>query len=133
MSVGRTLTARHDCAGLVRWRYDDPYREPVTPASKDARGTIVARRRSANHLVVRDLAQDEAMEIGMTRRIDLTAQTWHALEALTLETGRPANDLAEEAFCDLFEKHRRPRSLREALREAAPPFHADEPLPRKRA
>ena len=69
----------------------------------------------------------------MTRRIGLTAQTWHALEALTWETQRPVNDLAEEAFRDLFEKHRRPRSLREALREAARPVDAHGPRPRKRA
>jgi hypothetical protein len=59
--------------------------------------------------------------IRMTRRIDLTAQTWHALETLSWETERPLNELAEEAFSDLFEKRRRPRSLREALRDAARP------------
>jgi len=58
--------------------------------------------------------------IRMTRRIDLTAQTWHALETLAWETQRPVNDLAEEAFSDLVKKHRRPRS-REALRDAARP------------
>jgi hypothetical protein len=52
----------------------------------------------------------------MTRRIELTAQTWHALDVLSWETERPVSDLAEEAFADLFSKHRRPRSLREALR-----------------
>ena len=54
----------------------------------------------------------------MTRRIDLTTQTWHALETLAWETQRPVNDLAEEAFSDLLKKRRRPRSLREALRDA---------------
>ena len=57
----------------------------------------------------------------MTRRIDLAAQTWHALETLSWETERPLNELAEEAFSDLFEKRRRPRSLREALSDAARP------------
>ena len=60
----------------------------------------------------------------MTRRIDLTAQTWHALETLAWETQRPVNDLAEEAFADLFKKRRRPSSLREALRDAAGPIHS---------
>jgi hypothetical protein len=55
----------------------------------------------------------------MTRRIELTAQTWHALDSLSWERERPLNELAEEAFTDLFKKHRRPRSLREALRELA--------------
>ena len=71
----------------------------------------------------------------MTRRIDLTSQTWHALETLAWETQRPVNDLAEEAFSDLFKKRRRPRSLREALRDAAllHPFDYGTPIRRKRA
>ncbi len=55
----------------------------------------------------------------MARRIELSAQTWHALDALSWETDRSLNELAEEAFADLLKKHRRPRSLREALRELA--------------
>jgi hypothetical protein len=51
----------------------------------------------------------------MARRIELTAQTWHALDDLSQETGRHLNDLAEEAFADLLKKRRQPRSLREAL------------------
>jgi len=71
----------------------------------------------------------------MTRRIDLTPQTWHALETLAWATQRPLNALAEEAFSDLLEKHRRPRSLREALRDAArpPPLPDRAPHLRKRA
>ena len=59
----------------------------------------------------------------MARRIELSSQTWHALDALSWEMERPLNDLAEEAFSDLLKKHYppryRPRSLREALREFA--------------
>jgi len=59
--------------------------------------------------------------MSMSHRIDLTAQTWHALDTLSWETERPLNDLAEEAFADLLKKLHRPRSLRDALREAAGP------------
>ena len=38
----------------------------------------------------------------MTRRIELTAETWPALDNLQHETGRPLHDLAEEAFSDLI-------------------------------
>ncbi len=61
----------------------------------------------------------------MTRRIELSAPTWHALDALSWETERPVNDLAEEAFADLLKKHRRPRSVREALRALAQPSSSD--------
>jgi hypothetical protein len=67
----------------------------------------------------------------MARRIELSSQTWHALDALSSELERPLNDLAEEAFLDLLKKHHppryRPRSLREALREFARsrPFNDD--------
>lgn len=69
----------------------------------------------------------------MARRIELTAQTWHALDALSRATGRPLHDLAEEAFSDLLAKRRGPRSLREALREAARrhPFSDDGTRTRK--
>ena len=68
----------------------------------------------------------------MARRIDLTAQTWRALDTLSWETERPINDLAEEAFADLFKKHHRPRSLREALREAERPSRFGDERPRFR-
>jgi hypothetical protein len=55
----------------------------------------------------------------MARHIELSGQTWHALDVLSWETERPLNDLAEEAFSDLLKKHHGPRSLREALRELA--------------
>ena len=68
----------------------------------------------------------------MTRRIELTAQTWHALDVLSWETERPVSDLAEEAFTDLFSKHRRPRSLREALRALGRPASSGSDDVRKR-
>ncbi len=55
----------------------------------------------------------------MGRRIELTPETWHALEALSRDTGRSIHSLADEAVGDLLKKHRRPRSLLEALRESA--------------
>jgi hypothetical protein len=54
----------------------------------------------------------------MAHRIDLKPETWHALDDLSRASRRPLHDLAEEAFSDLLRKRRRPRSLRQALREA---------------
>jgi hypothetical protein len=50
------------------------------------------------------------------RRIQLRLQTWHALDELAHEFSCSVHSLAEEAFRDLLKKHRRPVSLREALR-----------------
>lgn len=58
-------------------------------------------------------------ERNVGRRIELSSETWHALDALSRDEGRSVHDLAEEAFRDLLRKHRRPRSLLEALRESA--------------
>jgi len=55
----------------------------------------------------------------MGRRIEAKPQTWHALDELAREEDRSVHSLAEEAFADLLKKHRRPRSLLEALRESA--------------
>lgn len=60
------------------------------------------------------------------RRLTSSAATWHALEALADELGLSLEDLAEEAFADLLRKHRRPRSLREALRESARQYPAND-------
>jgi predicted transcriptional regulator len=53
------------------------------------------------------------------RRIELGPETWHALDALARDESRSVHSLAEEAFTDLLRKHRRPRSLLQALRESA--------------
>ena len=53
------------------------------------------------------------------RRIEFNPETWHALNQLGLDSGKRVQDLAEEAFRDLLKKHRRPVTLRDALRESA--------------
>ena len=60
----------------------------------------------------------------MARRIELTPETWHALDELQYETGLSLHELAEEAFADLLKKRRQPRSLIEALRDVAQRHHA---------
>jgi hypothetical protein len=64
------------------------------------------------------------MDKRMARRIELTPETWHALDELQYETGQPLHELAEEAFVDLIKKRRQPRSLIEALRDVAQRHHA---------
>ena len=55
----------------------------------------------------------------MRKRLELDAETWHALHFLGRDTMKSLQELADEAFSDLLRKHRRPVSLREALRESA--------------
>jgi len=66
-------------------------------------------------------------EVG--RQIKLSAETWHALDGLSRDEDRSVHSLAEEAFRDLLKKHRRPRSLREALRESARQYPANDHEP----
>jgi len=75
--------------------------------------------------------QRSGPEVG--RRIEVGPETWHALDALSRDEGRSLHSLAEEAFCDLLKKHRRPRSLLEALRESTRQHPAnDQVKPRAR-
>ena len=53
------------------------------------------------------------------KRIAFDGATWHILQQLSLDTGKRLQDLAKEAFSDLLKKHRRPITLRDALREAS--------------
>lgn len=64
------------------------------------------------------------MDKRMVRRIELTPETWHALDELQYATGRPLHELAEEAFADLLKKRRQPRSLKEALLQVTQRMHA---------
>lgn len=60
------------------------------------------------------------------RRLTASAATWHALEELAHDLGTPLHAIVDEAFGDLLRKHRRPRSLREALRESARQYPAND-------
>ena len=53
------------------------------------------------------------------KRLEFDAETWHALHFLGRDTMKSLQELADEAFRDLLRKHRRPVSLKEALRESA--------------
>jgi len=68
-----------------------------------------------------------APEVG--RRIEARPETWRALDELSGDTDRSVHSLAEEAFRDLLKKHRRPRSLLEALRESARQHPANDHAP----
>lgn len=60
------------------------------------------------------------------RRIAASEATWHALDQLCDDLGVDLHELAGEAFEDLLRKHGRPTSLREALRESARQFPAND-------
>ena len=52
--------------------------------------------------------------------VEFDAETWHALHLLGRDSLKSVQELAEEAFADLLKKHRRPVTLKQALRESAP-------------
>jgi hypothetical protein len=52
------------------------------------------------------------------KRIEFDAETWQALHFLGRDCMKTLQELADEAFRDLLRKHRRPVSLKEALRES---------------
>jgi hypothetical protein len=52
------------------------------------------------------------------RRIEFDTELWHALNHLSRDSGIQIHELADEAFRDLLKKHRRPITLRDALRES---------------
>jgi len=54
----------------------------------------------------------------LRKRIAFDAATWHALHHLSLDRRVSLQQLADEAFGDLLKKHRRPITLREALKES---------------
>ncbi len=61
--------------------------------------------------------------------IQFDRETLHALELLARDSMKDFQELAEEAFRDLLKKHRRPTTLKEALRESARQYPANDPAP----
>ena len=66
------------------------------------------------------------------KRIGFSDDVWQALDLLALDTGRSVESLADEAFRDLLEKHQRPLTLKDALRESARRLPANDDAPPKR-
>ncbi len=61
--------------------------------------------------------------------IQFDRETLHAVELLARDSMKDFQELAEEAFRDLLKKHRRPTTLKEALRESARQYPANDPAP----
>jgi len=53
--------------------------------------------------------------------IEFPPEIWLALDLLAKDLGTSVQALADEAFADLLRKHRRPTSLKEALRRIGTP------------
>jgi hypothetical protein len=52
------------------------------------------------------------------KRIQLDDETWHALNQLANDRVQDFQELADEAFADLLQKHGRPTDLKTALRQS---------------
>lgn len=66
------------------------------------------------------------------KRVIFDDETWRAIDLLARDKMMDFQELAAEAFRDLLKKHRRPISLKEALRESARLNPANDPGPGKR-
>jgi predicted DNA-binding ribbon-helix-helix protein len=53
------------------------------------------------------------------KRVQFDDETWLALDVLARDRKMSFQELAEEAFSDLLEKHHRPTDLRSALTRSA--------------
>ncbi len=70
------------------------------------------------------------------KRVQFDDATWSALDLLARDRMMDFQELADEAFCDLLRKHRRPVDLKSALRQSADdraPVHRFPKKPRRRS
>jgi hypothetical protein len=51
--------------------------------------------------------------------IGFDPETRQALDLLSRDSGRTLQQLADEAFADLLDKHHRPRTLKDALKQSS--------------
>jgi hypothetical protein len=66
------------------------------------------------------------------KRVQFDDETWQAIGLLASDTMKDFQELADEAFSDLLKKHKRPRSLNEALRQSVRQVPANENVDEKR-
>jgi hypothetical protein len=52
------------------------------------------------------------------KRVQFDDETWHALDQLAKDRMQDFQELADEAFTDLLQKHGRPTDLKTALRQS---------------
>jgi predicted DNA-binding ribbon-helix-helix protein len=66
------------------------------------------------------------------KRVQLDDETWLALDILARDRMMSFQELADEAFRDLLEKHHRPTNLKSALKQSAGMHVRDMPTQSKR-
>jgi hypothetical protein len=77
--------------------------------------------------------RSKSSEGSRRKLIQFDAETWQALHMLSRDSLKSVQELAEEAFGDLLKKHRRPVTLKQALRESLRAHPAnDQPAKRRR-
>jgi hypothetical protein len=60
-------------------------------------------------------------------------EIWQAVHQLSLDSLKSVQELADEAFADLLKKHRRPVTVKDALRESARLLPANDPSAGRKA
>jgi hypothetical protein len=66
------------------------------------------------------------------KRVQFDEATWQAIDLLGRDRMMDFQELADEAFRDLFKKHGRPTDLKSALRQSASPSAEVHKFPVKR-
>lgn len=61
------------------------------------------------------------------KRVQIDDETWHALAMLSRDSMKTFQELADEAFRDLLNKHGVPKNLKDALRRSARMSPANDP------
>jgi hypothetical protein len=67
------------------------------------------------------------------KRVQFGEPTWWAIDLLARDQMKDFQELADEAFRDLLQKHRRPVGVKEALRQSLREQPANDDGPRARA
>ncbi len=80
-------------------------------------------RKKAEEAAIQDVARSGSRhkKAGLMpgKRVQLDEETWRAIDLLGRDQMKDFQELADEAFRDLFKKHGRPVDLKDALRRSA--------------
>jgi uncharacterized protein (DUF2237 family) len=81
--------------------------------------TIIATVLTELLAVTRGQGAEDGTATPKRELIGFDPESWQALDLLSRDSSKDLQELADEAFADLLAKHRRPRTLKDALKQSA--------------
>src|SRR4029453_18826745 len=86
----------------------------ASPAASNAIGGVVSAARLLSNYPSRTLRLLGSLRSMVGKRVQFDEETWQAIQAVTLQTGKSFQELASAAFAGMLKKHNQPVGFKAA-------------------